>query len=265
LNKSSESYRKSRRNLTIACGIGLAWSASQFELKTVSIGLSTKVDFQNASIPIVFFLLITFLFIRCTLEFAMQDKVIRRWSLAAIDYRITINLVRVAMLALSTSLVVRTLDSILWVFLSAFALGLGFALLWFVLFMLIIPIRMYYRGKKGGTSMIAAIMEAEVVSLRASLILLVGLMVILALGTYQPLYYLEGSPEDIKPIPLSIFYGVAGAILLSIRCEHRMLKKLFLYEPSCIEKVTHLNDGTIKTTYIRNPEHPDYVKNFELT
>ena len=260
LNKLSDSYRKSRRNLTIACGIGIAWSASQFELKTVAIGLGTKVDFGNASIPIVLFSLITFLFIRCTLEFAMQESTVRRWSLASIDYRITLNVVRVSVLCLGTATIVRTLDSIFWMVLSALAFIAFFLLLLFILTMILMPIRMYLRGKQGKTSAASAAAESFAYSFFISVIVYIGLIYIFGSGIYQPLDYLKDTPDSIEQISIYIFYTFVILLFISFIFEDRLLRKLFLFEPPYITETTPLEDGVTGIAFVENPEHPEYEK-----
>ena len=260
MNKLSDPYRKSRRNLTIACGIGIAWSASQFELKTVAIGLGTKVDLGNASIPIVLFSLITFLFIRCTLEFAMQESSIRRWPLASIDYRITLNVVRVSILCLGTATIVRTLDSILWMVLSAVAFIACFMLLLFLLTILIMPIRMYLRGRQGKNSAASAAFESFAYGFLISVIVYIGLIFIFGSGIYQPLDYLKETPDSIEQTSIYIFYGFVILLFISFIFEDRLLKKLFLFEPPYITKTSHLEDGVTGIAFVENPEHPDYEK-----
>jgi hypothetical protein len=45
----TDAYRKARRNAAIFCGIGLAWAAAQFDLKSLDTGKVGIVDISGAS------------------------------------------------------------------------------------------------------------------------------------------------------------------------------------------------------------------------
>ena len=49
----TSAYRSARRNTSIVCGVSLAWSAAQFKLESLSIGIAGKVNLSGASIPLL--------------------------------------------------------------------------------------------------------------------------------------------------------------------------------------------------------------------
>ena len=105
-------YRNARRNTSILCGISLAWSTAQFEFKSLSFGPIDSVDLSSASIPLVLACGILYVLTRCIIEFAMQPIDVRRWNLAQIDFKITVYLVRIALLFLAAGGLYRSVKTI---------------------------------------------------------------------------------------------------------------------------------------------------------
>ena len=128
----TEAYRKARRNTSIFCGVSLAWSAAQFELNSLTIATAGKVDISNSSIPVILVCLIIFSMGRCTIEFMMQEKEIRRWQLAQIDYKITLNLLRLSLLTIAASIASRSIETVVSVTLAALTFLLGYFVLVFI-------------------------------------------------------------------------------------------------------------------------------------
>ncbi len=70
----SEGYRAARRLNSILCAITLAWSAAQFDIKTLSMKYIGSNDFSRASIPVILICTIAYTTTRCVLEFAMLQS-----------------------------------------------------------------------------------------------------------------------------------------------------------------------------------------------
>jgi len=106
----SEGYRAARRMNSFFCAIALAWSAAQFDLKTLSTGYVGNIDLSRASIPLIVASIIAYSTVRFVLEFKMQSVEVRRWGYAQTDFKISIYLVRFTILILAASGLSRSHD-----------------------------------------------------------------------------------------------------------------------------------------------------------
>ena len=125
-------YRSARRSTSLLCAVGLAWSAAQFELTSVTLGPVGGIDITNASIPLVLACAIVYMTIKTIFGYGMQPKKVRRWSLAQIDCRLSWFLVRVTLLMLAASGLHRSVDLFILVVVGSFVVLLGSYTLIFV-------------------------------------------------------------------------------------------------------------------------------------
>lgn len=255
----SSAYRNSRRNTSVLCGIGIAWSAAQFEIKTMSLGTLGGVDLERASIPILIAVLCIYTMTRCTLEYMMQSKPVRRWPLAQIDYRITLYLVRFALVVLTAGAIARTGEMVMYIggaFLSAV---LGFFILSLALIFITMPARLFIRHLSGRTSVASATTEATFYSFLFSGIAYVLLIVLVGFNVISPFDYLGDNYKAFTGTQLSIFSGVILVILFSFFFDQRFLNMVFAFEPIMIEK-KYFENGKEIFSIEPNPNHPDYEK-----
>lgn len=107
------------RTKSILCAISLAWSAAQFDLKTLSLGFIGNIDLSRASILLILVCAIAYTAARYVLEFEMQSVEVRRWLLAQADFKMSIFLVRVTILILVASGLSRSVETVVYVVLAA--------------------------------------------------------------------------------------------------------------------------------------------------
>jgi hypothetical protein len=252
----ADAYRKARRNTSIFCGISLAWSAAQFELKSLNIGNVGKIDISGASIPIILACLIMYTMVRCTLEFMMQPNEIRRWNLAQVDYKITLNLVRISLLIIAAATASRSIETVVAVIVAALSLGLGYFVLVAILMLMIFPLRIYIRG---GSSVAARSEEALFWSMFIAAILYILFFITLGFSAIKHVPFFDILPPILRQISTIIFAITCIIISVSFFLEHIMSEKIFAFEPEEIIVETKLPDGTTRIQFKDNPKHPDYV------
>ena len=255
----ADAYRKARRNTFIFCGISMAWSAAQFELKSLNIGAMGKVDISGASMPIILACLIIYAMIRCTLEFMMQPNEIRRWNLAQIDYRITLNLVRISLLTIAAATASRSIESVFGVTVAALVFYVSYFFLVVILIFIIMPLKMYIGHRKGRTSIASIAIEAGFSSMFIVAILYLLFFITLGFSAINYLPIFDLLPPIPNQISTFVFSITAIIITFSFFCEGIILKKIFAFEPKHIVEERKLPDGTIGVTFKDNPNHPDYV------
>ena len=110
----AEGYRVARKNTSIFCALGLGWSAAQFDLKSISLGPAGNLDLSGASVAIILAGGIAYTMARCTIEFAMQTKEVRRWHLAQADFKLSVFVVRATVLILAASGLSRSVETVLY-------------------------------------------------------------------------------------------------------------------------------------------------------
>ena len=191
----SDAYRKARRNTAIFCGISLAWSAAQFDLTSLNIGAAGKVDLSNASIPTILSCVIIYTTVRCTIEFMMQSNEVRRWKLAQIDYRITLNLVRVSLLTIAAATASRSLETVVGVVVAALAFMFSYFVLVMALMLLLMPLRMYIRSRQGRISAASSAMEATAWSMFIVGVSYLLLFITLGFSAVKKIPYFELMPS----------------------------------------------------------------------
>ncbi|MBA2484001.1 MAG: hypothetical protein H0V39_06200 [Nitrosomonas sp.] len=257
-NEITSAYRNSRRNTSFLCGIGIAWSAAQFEIKNLSLGPLGEVNLESTSFAIVISILCVYSFTRCTIEYMMQSEFVRRWPLAQLDYCITMNLLRFTLIALAASAINRTGEMIFSIAVSTVALFLGFFVLVFILTLIIMPYRMFIRKLTGRISVASAAIESSGWSLLIVTLLYIVMIVLTGLSIVQPFKYLG---IDHSEIGNTIFSFVCGFILFSFLLDRRFLNLVFAIEPIIIKKSYFDDQGQEVVTIEPNPNHPNYEEN----
>jgi len=257
----SDAYRKARRNTAIFCGISLAWSAAQFDLTSLNIGAAGKVDLSNASIPTILSCVIIYTTVRCTIEFMMQSNEVRRWKLAQIDYRITLNLVRVSLLTIAAATASRSLETVVGVVVAALAFMFSYFVLVMALMLLLMPLRMYIRSRQGRIiSVASSAMEATAWSMFIVGVSYLLLFITLGFSAVKKIPYFELLPSIPNQISTIIFATTAIIIAISYFFEGVMLKKVFAFVPVMIERSYFDENGKKIFSIEPNPAHPEYEK-----
>ncbi len=240
----TNAYRQTRRNTSILCCIGLAWSAAQFEFKSLSFGPIDSIDLSYASVPLMLACGILYTLTRCTIEFAMQSDDVRRWHLAQIDFKITVFLVRATLLILAAGGLHRSIETVVYVVIATLLLLVGSAFLMFIGMLLLTPLRMTIRDRKGlSISAASSVAEAEGWSILIVVSLLV--VVIVAAGVASLRYEPMRSLWTVVPslLAVAIVVVTAIAVVISIYVERIWSRKLFAFQDNRI--MTKLPNGTI--------------------
>jgi hypothetical protein len=247
----SEGYRAARRTTSILCALALAWSAAQFDLNTISLGFATSGDLSRASVPLILACAIAYTMARSGLEFAMQSVEVRRWRLAQADFKLSVLLVRAAILVLAASGLDRSVDTVFYILLGALVVlvGSGFALSLGT--MVLMPLMIYIRSRQGRTSIASRAIEslawAELIVVLALVALLVALGV--ASLNYEALRVLWTVPPS--PLSLWLFVLACVAVVVSMFFQRVWYGKLFATPPAYTEQ--RLPNGGIQRTYHNHP------------
>jgi len=255
----SDAYRQSRRRVSLVCGISLAWAAAQFELKSLIIGKTGPLDISGASIHILLSLLIVYMLIRMTIEFMMQTKEVRRWKLAQVDYKITLNLIRISLLALAASTLSRSMEAVITIFFSAAILIIGYILLVSLLVAILMPLRMRIRARQGRISAASSAIESVDWSILIAGIIYIGLFLYFGRKAIDFLPFISSLATPPSTTSMIVFVAVSIIALVSLFFENRLLQTIFAFEPKKIVETTPLENGKIAVTFKDNPKHPDYV------
>jgi hypothetical protein len=255
----TDAYRKARRTTSIFCGISLAWSAAQLDVKSLDIGTAGKIDLSGASIPAIFTCVIIYIMVRCTLEFMMQPNEIRRWNLAQIDYKITLNLVRLSLLVIAAATAVRSIETVIGVTVAALALIIGYFVLVLILITVLMPLRMFIRSRQGRVSAASSAIEATYWSMFIVAICYLLFFIALVFASIKQLPLIKLLPNIPNQVSTTYFAITAILIAVSFFYEGIMQKKIFAFEPEKIVVESRLPDGTIGVAFKDIPNHPDHV------
>lgn len=260
LKEISSDYRNSRKATSIFCGIGLAWSAAQFEIKNLSLGSLGNVDIENASIPILIGILCLYTMFRTSLEYMMQPKTVRRWSLAKLDYRVTWYLVRFTLVVLTVSAIARSWKMVFYIG-GAFILGVIIFFLLTIAFMfIIVPPRLFIGRLSGRRSLASLVFESMAYSFALSGIVYIASICLIAYNGFNPFLYLGGKYQEISNTQILIFSGVCLSVIFSFFLDGKFLAIVFAFEPITIER-KYMENGKEIISVEPNPNHPEYEKN----
>lgn len=253
----SDAYRTSRRNTSVLCGIGLAWSAAQFDIEKLSLPNIGEVTLGATSIPLIIGIMCVYTMFRSTLEYMMQPLDVRRASLPQVDYLVTIYLVRLTVIALATSQVARSLTSMLFILIAVVAALIFFFAASFFLLILIMPLRMWLLKRSGRRSVASAAIESTYYSFALSWLALALLIALIGYGVFNPFPLLGEAYRDITAVQLATFSFASLALLLSLYFDGKYLGMVFAYVPPIIER-TYVENGRVIHSQEANPDHPDY-------
>jgi hypothetical protein len=247
----SEGYRAARRTTSILCALALAWSAAQFDLKTISLGFAGSVDLSRASVPLILLCAIAYSSARCGLEFAMQSVEVRRWRLAQSDLELSVFLVRGTLLVLAASGLDRSVDAVFYVLLAALGVLVGSALAIFLGMLALTRLLIYMESRHRPPSIASRVIESLA---WAELIVVATLVALLIALGYASLHYEPmRSLWTVPPSPLALWFFVFAcvAIVLSMYFQSVWYGKLFARPPAFTERRTP--DGKIIRTYHKYP------------
>jgi hypothetical protein len=223
----SDAYRKSRSNTSIVCGLGVAWSAAQFEFKKVSIGGLVEFDLSGASIAFLITICILYSFTRCAIEYVMQPKNVRRWRLAQFDFKLSLNLVRVSFLMLAVSGLNRSFSNAVFIATCIVFFISASSILEVIGTYILAPLFIFFRKRQEGFSVAPDVIDASSWSRLGIFVLTI--MLIISLG-FASLYY---SPIrtfwPIPPNPITVLAAVVPTILVltSVTFQNYFLNLIF--------------------------------------
>lgn len=244
----SEGYRSARRSNSILCALALAWSAAQFDLKTLNFGIAVNIDLSHASIPLILFSAIVYTTARYGLEFAMQPVEVRRWRFAQLDLKISVFLVRSSILILAVSGLDRSVETIFFVILAAIGLIVLSGLAIFIVMMGLAPLLIYLRARRQGGYTSVAARVSESFALAQLIVGFILVILFIALGvaslSYEPLRSLWSTPPS--PIALGFFVFTCVLLVVSLFIQHVWYDKLFASPPDYTVKI--LPDGRKQIT-----------------
>jgi len=208
----SDAYRSSRNKTAILCGVGLAWSAAQFEIKKMSLTGVGEIDLSGAYIPLLISFCALYAFTISVNEFAMQPKNVRRWRLARFDFKLSFNLVRGTLLMLAASGLNRSISTAAYIAISVVLFLILSMFLEFIGTIVLTPLLIFIRKKQGRFNVASRVIEASGWS---RVLILILLIIALAWVGFASLYYAPfytlfwASP----PSPITILVVTVMAVL----------------------------------------------------
>jgi hypothetical protein len=247
----AEGYRVARKNTSIFCALGLGWSAAQFDLKSISLGPAGNLDLSGASVAFILACGIAYTMTRCTIEFAMQTKEVRRWHLAQTDFKLSVFVVRATVLILAASGLSRSVETVLYVAIAALVLLTGSVLLELLFTFTLLPLFIYMTNRRVGkerasTSIASRVMEAsswaQLISVTFVVVLLIGLGI--ASIQYEPLRSRWIPAPD--PLAISILVITFIVVVATLYFQRVWYRKLFANPITVLTR--RLPNGTIGVT-----------------
>jgi hypothetical protein len=255
----SEGYRAARRMNSFFCAIALAWSAAQFDLKVLTLQYVGSIDLSRASIPLILTCAIAYSTIRLVLEFRMQSVEIRRWVYAQTDFRISIHLVRFAILMVAASGISRSVDNVIYLMVAAVGIFLIFFFFWLILMMILPFIFISWRNSPGHYHSAAAGAEESLAwGQLVSVCIISAIFVALGIAAlrYESFLSLWTSPP--RSIAMGFFVFACIVIMFSIYIQPLWHKDLFVIPENFVEKT--LPDGTKLIDF--NKEHYSPIRDW---
>lgn len=243
----TDAYRSAKRDTSVLCAIGLAWSAAQFELKSLNLGPAGSVDLSTASIPLILACGIAYTMARYTIEYAMQPDEVRRWRLAQADFKLSVFLVRATLVMLAAGGLNRSVETLAYVALAALILLGGSALLLFLGTLAVMPLLIFIRARQGRHSVASRAIEATAWAELIVVVVLVALLVALGVASlrYEPLRALwTVSPS---PVAVGVFVAAIVGVVISLYLQRAWYAKLFASPPPF--STTKLPDGRSAITF----------------
>ena len=243
-------YRDARRFTSLLCAVGLGWSSTQFELKSLTLGSAGVVDLTSGSIPLVLMSVIVYLTAKSILGYAMQSKAVRRWHLAQMDFRILLFLVRFTLLMLAAGGLHRSVETFVLVAAGALATAIGSLLAYGLGLLLLVPFLMAFRPWIGrpyrGASPFPYVAEASAWSELTVVALIVVLIVALGIASLEYGPFLTLWTEPPSPFAVTVFVVTAVVIVVSYWLQRVGESELFARPKPTLTKQP---DGTIGVSF----------------
>jgi hypothetical protein len=250
----SEGYRAARRMHSFFCAIALAWSAAQFDLKSISTGYIGNIDLSRASIPLILTCVIIYGTFRLVLEFKMQSVEIRRWGYAQTDFKISFYLVRFTILILAASGLSRSVNTVIYLMLAAASVFLLFFVFMYLGTMVLSFFFLRLRNSRFYHSAAAGVGTAFNWAQLVTVCILAIIFVVFGIASirYEPLLSLWTAPPS--PIAIGVFVFACIVIMLSLLVQSRWYVDLFVIPPEFNE--TTLPDGHKRITFHKDIYRP---------
>jgi len=177
----------------------------------------------------------------------MQSVEVRRWGYAQTDFKISIFLVRFTILILAASGLSRSVDTVVYVMLSAVGVFLLFLIAWFLGTMGLSFVFITLRNRRSYHSAAAGAEEslfwAQLVAVCVLSIMFVALGI--ASLRYEPLLSLWSAPPS--PIAMGFFVFACIVIMFSLYIQPWWYQDLFVIPPDFTDEILH--DGKRIRTY----------------
>jgi hypothetical protein len=225
-----ESLQHARRSLVVVCGLCLAWSTAQFNLRELTVDAAgVSVDLSNGSIPLLLAMVLLYTTYRWGFEFAIMSRNLRRWPLARLDFRVVSLLARFSLLAIAAAALDRSFRSVLAVSGLLFLLALSALVLTTVLMIPAMFIRMWIRQRAGRVSAANASFEALVWAelIAVGLTVLVTIGIVVASYSYPPLRDAVWGQQSPRIWELSAFATALVVVFMSNWLMTPLYRRLF--------------------------------------
>ena len=256
----SEGYRRARRNSSIVCGISMAWAASQFELKVLTISNIGNIDISGATIPLVCAFAIIYTFIRSSLEFVMQIKDVRRWLYAQYDYRLILEFSRIALLLLAATGLARSLNTSI---ILIACIPVFFLLFIIIATVYMIPVSFVVFGLgrlRGRTGAAAMSLGASIWAMFFAGITLIA-FIIFGVGNAVKTEALKNTLNlSANFTSITLFTITAILVTISYFYSGAFTRHIFAHIPRMIEIKEKKEDGTMATIIKDNPKYSEYIE-----
>ncbi|MDZ4100015.1 MAG: hypothetical protein U1E13_15165 [Methylophilaceae bacterium] len=188
----------------------------------------------------------------------MQDKEVRRWPLAKVDYLVTLYLVRFSILALAASTIARTDEMIISLLIASVIGALVYFVMTFFVMLIVMKIILFIMMRSGRTSVAsAAIASGNYAMYLVAAVYFVGLIFV-GLNIFNPFEYFGLVQEQITDQQIASFTLIFGLLMGSIFLERKFTDTVFSYVPVRIERKYTDEEGRTVYSNELNPEHPDY-------
>lgn len=234
----SDGYRAARRTVALLCASALAWSTAQLEFESISFEvIGAKFGLSSTSIPLILFCAILYAATRSTIEYAMQSVETRRWGYAQLDFKLTINLVRAALVMLAVGVLRRSLSNIFYVLLAVGAGAIVFMVGCFLITMVVMLILVWMNRNKPRAS--AARMAIGAAFMADFFMMVFYVLTLVCFGLcsmystrFQSFFWTE------PPSALSLWFFVVtcSVVIIDLYFQKRLDKDVFAEPSTCLKK-----------------------------
>lgn len=240
--KVSDGYSAARNMNAIVCGLGMAWSALQFELKTLKTETFGELDLSGASIPLLFVAVIAYYAFRTAIEYMMQSVEVRRWKYAQLDFKSIFWLTQASLTLLAASAIHRSFETLAYVALAWIAVPVSVILLTIIAYAFTFPIILIIGSLKKRTSVASMAMEGFAWATFVVIVLIVCSIVggSVTIASYEPIRSLWSTPPSALNVGLFATTAIAVTFMMFSR------ENLFINAFSMSRVTVHERDHTGK-------------------